>query len=297
LPPSTLRAPPPPLSPGNRYIAAITASFTVAGDVSSFNQNAFRDALATQMGVSPSAITLSVTSASVAVTATIVYPTQGAAQNAATTLAHTSTATLSAALGVTVQAVANIAPTSVAVTMPSLAPPPYIPGVLFNADGTMSIIGNLLSGGISGVSTGVAIGVAVGVPLFVICLVIIVCNLKRRQKKVRMPVKATIIIEAQASAESAGFEMEDYGHSFAFPAPNLSVGNDTHDSHIDRGEHQLSDYVLRKDDDNISKLGDPFPMRHPAPSLSVGNDTHDSHIDKGEHQLSDYVLRKDDDNI
>jgi hypothetical protein len=252
LPPSPLRAPPPPLSPGNRYIAAITASFTVAGDVSSFNQNAFKDALATQMGVSPSAITLSVTSASVAVIATIVYPTQGAAQNAATTLAHTSTATLSAALGVTVQAVANIAPTSVAVTMPSPAPPPYIPRVLLNADdGTMSIIGNLLSGVGSGVSTGVAIGVAVGVPLFVICVVIIVCNLKRRQKKVRMPVKATIIIEAQASAESAGFEMEDYGHSFAFPAPNLSVGNDTHDSHIDRGEHQLSDYVLRKDDDNI----------------------------------------------
>ena len=269
----------------------------MAGDVSSFNQNAFKDALATQMGVSPSAITLSVTSASVAVIATIVYPTQGAAQNAATTLAYTSTATLSAALGVTVQAVANITSTSVAVTMPSLAPPPYIPGVLFNADGTMSIIGNLLSG----VSSGVSTGVAIGVPLFVICVVIIVCNFKRRQKKVPMPVKAiptaaTKIPVAQASAES-GFEMEDYGHSSACPAPDLSVGNDTHDSHIDRGEHQLSDYVLRKDDDNIYKLGDPFPMRHPAPSLSVGDDTHDSHIDKGEGQLSDYVLRKDDDNI
>jgi hypothetical protein len=255
LPPSPLRAPPPPLSPGNRYIAAITASFTVAGDVSSFNQNAFKDALATQMGVSPSAITLSVTSASVAVTATIVYPTQGAAQNAATTLANTSTVTLSAALGVTVQAVSNIAPTSVAVTMPSLAPPPYIPGVLLNADSTMSIIGSLLSGGGSGVSTGVAVGVAVGMPLFVICVVIIVCNFKRCQKKVPMPVKAiptaaTKIPVAQASAES-GFEMEDYGHSSACPAPDLFVGNDTHDSQIDKGEHQLSDYVLRKDDDNI----------------------------------------------
>ena len=219
--------------------------------MSSFNQNAFRDALATQMGVSPSAITLSVTSASVAVIATIVYPTEGAAQNAATTLAHTSTATLSAALGVTVHAVANIAPTSIAVTIPSPAPPPYIPGVLLNADGTMSIIGNLLSGVGSGVSTGVAIGV----PLFVICVVIIVCNLKRRQKKVLMPVKAiptaaTKIPVAQASAES-GFEMEDYGHSSACPAPDLSAGNDTHDSQIDKGEHQLSNNVLRKDDDNI----------------------------------------------
>eukprot|EP00900_Chrysochromulina_parva_P013667 jgi/Chrpa1/22300/Chrysochromulina_OHIO_Genome00026445-RA len=180
------------------------------------------------MGVSPSAITLSVTSASVAVTATIVYPTQGAAQNAATTLEHTPIVTLSAALGVTVQAVANIAPTSVAVTMPSPAPPPYIPRVLLNADdGTMSIIGNLLSGVGSGVSTGVA----TGVPLFVICVVIIVCNLKRRKKKVSMPVKAiptaaTNIPVAQASAES-GFEMEDHGHSSACPAPELSVDNDT----------------------------------------------------------------------
>ena len=243
----------------------------MAGDVSSFDQNAFKEALATQMGVSPSAITLSVTSASVAVTATIVYPTQGAAQNAAITLAYTSTLTLSAALGVPVQAVANIAPTSVAVTTPSPAPPPYIPGVLLNADGTMSIIGNLLSGGGSGVSTGVVVGVAVGVPLFMICVVIIVCNFKRRQKQVSTPVRAiptaaTNIPVAQASAES-GFEMEDYGHSSAFPAPDLSVGNDNHDSHIDKGQHQLSDYVHRKNDDNFTKVGDPFPMRHAGPCL------------------------------
>jgi hypothetical protein len=118
-------------------MAAITATFTVAGDVASFNQNAFRNALATLMGVSPSVITLSVTSASVSVTATITYPTQAAASAVATLLAATPAANFTAALGVTVQAVSNIAPTSVAVTMPSPAPPPYIPGVIVNADGTV----------------------------------------------------------------------------------------------------------------------------------------------------------------
>ena len=113
--------PRPPLSPEARYVAAITATFTVAGDVSSFNRNAFRNALATQLGVSPSAITLNVFSASVGVEATITYPNPTAASAAATTLAATPAATLSAALGVTVQAVANVAPTVIAVFA---SPPP-----------------------------------------------------------------------------------------------------------------------------------------------------------------------------
>jgi hypothetical protein len=118
--------PRPPLSPEARYVAAITATFTVAGDVSSFNRNAFRDNLATQLGVSPSAITLNVYSASVGVEATITYPSPAAASVAATTLAATPAATLSAALGVTVQAVANVAPTVITVVAspPPASPPP-----------------------------------------------------------------------------------------------------------------------------------------------------------------------------
>jgi hypothetical protein len=111
---------PPPALPGASYVAAIRATFTVAGDVSSFNQNAFKYALAIQMGVSPSAITLSVTSASVAVTATIVYATPLAANAGAATLARTP-AVLSAALGVTVLTIANVAPTVIAVFA---SPPP-----------------------------------------------------------------------------------------------------------------------------------------------------------------------------
>ena len=75
--------------------------------------------------------------------------------------------------------------------MPPPAPPPYIPGVIVNADGTLSIV----------------VGVAVGVPSFVICVAIIVCNFKRRQKKATTIIKAipTTTINnpvAQASATS-----------------------------------------------------------------------------------------------
>jgi hypothetical protein len=213
LPPRPPPPPRPPLSPGSRVLAAITATFTVAGDVTSFNQNAFRNALATLMGVSPSVITLSVTSASVSVIATITYPTQAAASAVATLLAATPAANFTAALGVTVQAVSNIAPTSVAVTMPSPAPPPYIPGVIVNADGTLSINPNLITGGGgSGVSTGVVVGVAVGVPSFVICVAIIMCNFKRRQKKASTIVKAipttTINNPVAQSSATSGVEMK-----------------------------------------------------------------------------------------
>ena len=145
----------------------------------------------------PSAITVYVYAASVGVQATITYPSPAAASVAAMSLAATPPATLSAALGVIVQAVSSVASTSVAVTMPPPAPPPYIPGVIVNADGTLSIV----------------VGVAVGVPSFVICIAIIVCNFKRRQKKATTIVKAipTTTINnpvAQASATS-GIEMKD----------------------------------------------------------------------------------------
>ena len=92
--------------------------------MSSFNQATFRDALAIQMGVSPSAIMLAVTAASVAVTATIQYPTPAAAVAAATTLTTTSVSALSAALGSNVLAVGNVALTLVA---PPPSPPPPSP--------------------------------------------------------------------------------------------------------------------------------------------------------------------------
>jgi hypothetical protein len=181
------------LSPDARYVAAITATFTVAGDVSSFNRNAFRNNLATQLGVSPSAITLNVFSASVGVEATITYPSPAAASAGATTLARTP-AVLSAALGVTVLTVANVAPTVVAVAPPPPAPPPP-------------------AGSGAGVSQGVVIGVAVGVTAFVLLVAIIVCTFKLRQKKATTIVKAipttTINNPIAQSSATSGVEMKD----------------------------------------------------------------------------------------
>ena len=198
-PPRPPPRPPPPLLPGASYVAAITATFTVAGDVSSFDQNAFKNRLATRLGVFSSAISLSVTSASVAVAATILYPSPAAASTAAATLAATTPAALSAALGVTVQAVANVAPTTVAVAPP---PPPFNSGSLA-----------LNAGSGAGVSQGVVIGVAVGVTAFVLLVAIIVCTFKLRQKKATTIVKAipttTINNPIAQSSATSGVEMKD----------------------------------------------------------------------------------------
>jgi hypothetical protein len=188
---------PPPALPGASYVAAITATFTVAGDVSSFNEIAFKDALATQMNVSPSVIRLVVYSASVGVQATITYPSPAAASAAATTLAATPVANLTAALGVTVLTVANVAPKVIVV-----APPPPPSGSLA-----------LNAGSGAGVSQGVVIGVAVGVTAFVLLVAIIVCTFKLRQKKATTIVKAipttTINNPVAQSSATSGVEMKD----------------------------------------------------------------------------------------
>ena len=179
--------------PDARFVAAITATFTVAGDVSSFDRNAFKNALAAQMNVFPSAITLVVYTASVGIQATITYPSPAAASAAATTLAATPPAALSTALGVTVLTVANVAPTTIAVPAP--APPA------------------LSAGSGAGVEQGVVIGVAVGVTAFVLLVAIIVCNFKLRQKKATTIVKAipttTINNPIAQSSATSGVEMKD----------------------------------------------------------------------------------------
>ena len=202
-PPRPPPRPPPPLLPGASYVAAITATFTVAGDVSSFDQNAFKSRLATQMNVFPSVITLNVYTASVGIQATIVYPSLAAANAGATTLARTP-AVLSAALGVTVLTVANVAPTAIAVAPPPPAPPP--PPI---NSGSLA----LSAGSGDGVSQGVVIGVAVGVTAFVLLVAIIVCTFKLRQKKATTIVKAipttTINNPIAQSSATSGVEMKD----------------------------------------------------------------------------------------
>jgi len=146
------------LPPGARFVAAITATFTVASEVSSFNRNAFQNALATLMSVLPSAITLDISAGSVVVQTTITYPSSAAANAAVMTLAAKNTATLSTALGVDVLAVANVAQT-VIIVHASPPPPPPSPSPLCVAESATT--GNVsMTSAIIFVAIGAIIGAA-----------------------------------------------------------------------------------------------------------------------------------------
>jgi hypothetical protein len=146
------------LAPGARFVAAITATFTVAGQVSSFNRNAFQNALATLMSVLPSAITLDISAGSVVVQTTITYPSSAAAITAVVTLAAKNTTTLSKALGVIVEAVANVAQT-VIIVHASPPPPPPSPSPLCVAESATA--GNVsMTSAIIFVAIGAIIGAA-----------------------------------------------------------------------------------------------------------------------------------------
>jgi len=146
------------LAPGARFVAAITATFTVLAEVSSFNRNAFQNALATLMSVLPSAITLDISAGSVVVQTTITYPSSAAANAAVMTLAAKNTTTLRTALGVNVLAVANVAQT-VIIVHASPPPPPPSPSPLCVAESATT--GNVsMTSAIIFVAIGAIIGAA-----------------------------------------------------------------------------------------------------------------------------------------
>jgi hypothetical protein len=96
------------MNPGSAILPVITFTATVAGDVDSFNQTAYTQSLARMLtGVSASDISVTVAAASVSVTASIVASTTEVGDSALSVLSASDAATLSAALGVTVTAVAT----------------------------------------------------------------------------------------------------------------------------------------------------------------------------------------------
>ena len=85
-PPASPPPSPPPLTPGGKYEHITTATLTLTGDVSDFGADAIlalRSNLAAEVGVEARFITLRVSSASVVVTATIVFPNQAAVRSSA----------------------------------------------------------------------------------------------------------------------------------------------------------------------------------------------------------------------
>ena len=85
-PPASPPPSPPPLTPGGKYEHITTATLTLTGDISDFGADAIlalRSKLAAEVGVEARFITLRVSSASVVVTATIVFPNQAAVRSSA----------------------------------------------------------------------------------------------------------------------------------------------------------------------------------------------------------------------
>jgi hypothetical protein len=113
---------------GTVAVEQISVSMVVAGDVSSFDQEAFKQTLSSQLtGVEASDITLTVTSASISVTAYFsVPPSAPTASNMARLSEIASNATFaSAVLGVQVESVSQ--PAVVTVVFPVPSPPPGVP--------------------------------------------------------------------------------------------------------------------------------------------------------------------------
>ena len=113
-------------------MSAVTASFTVQGDVASFDSEGFRDALLARF-TDAEDVTLVVTSASIIVEATIVMRDESAAQSAATAISTTNMADMErdwfanvgGGTGLSIAAVSAAAVVSVLVVAPS--PPTATP--------------------------------------------------------------------------------------------------------------------------------------------------------------------------
>ena len=124
-PPPPLRSPPslPPAAPGRTAGVRILFVLTVAGDVSDFDSDAVKAALASMLGVDASAIAFVVTSASVRVDVTITVLDASRASAVVDTVEAASTATLTSNLGVTVEAVSAVTTEAFEYGPPGTPPP------------------------------------------------------------------------------------------------------------------------------------------------------------------------------
>ena len=125
-PPPPSQPPLPPVTPGARVVQRVRTEMTVAGDVSSFNENAFKASLAAMLsGVDASDIRVTLSAGSVRVVVEILASSGSVASSVQQTIASTPQAQLSSQLGVTVESVS--APVVVASVEAASPPPPPSP--------------------------------------------------------------------------------------------------------------------------------------------------------------------------
>ena len=181
----------PPTPPGKTYAPIITVSLTVVGTIETFDQAAFKAALAATLanGIVPADITLTLTEGSVVVDASIRAPSEAAATAAATTLNSQSMEALTKSLGVTVTA---ISPATVAVTLVDAS--------------SLSSAPPSASGSDDDLPMGILLGVAGGggLLLAVLLAALATCMRSRRLKKLakKPPQFTPAIPTAAASAKT-----------------------------------------------------------------------------------------------
>ena len=112
MPPPSPTPPPPPISPSpsSPPVPAVAFTLVVAGTVDSFDEAAFKSALAMKLanGITSDHITLTVMAASVSVDVSIIAASASAASAAATVLESSTISELSSDLGVTVESITAV---------------------------------------------------------------------------------------------------------------------------------------------------------------------------------------------
>ena len=110
------------MSPGSQLKPVVLATFSVSGDISSFDSTVFKAKLA-ELFPQVEHIGFSISTGSVVVVAQLIMPSTTAAQSVVTTLTQATPGFLSFALGVVVESVADIQQVVEVVAAPSPPPP------------------------------------------------------------------------------------------------------------------------------------------------------------------------------
>jgi len=169
-PPLPHPPPYPPASPGASFQPVLAFTLTVAGDLSDFNEAPFKTLLVTLLGngITEEMVTLTLTSGSVQVDASVKAPTLAAANAASGVLGGSTPASLTSALGVSVTAATPASVSVVPVAAPEPPPPPEAPPPPL-APGATGLIDTIL-----GLGTPVLIAIGAGALVVLLVLILVI---------------------------------------------------------------------------------------------------------------------------
>ena len=212
------------MPPGASIQSYISASFTIAGTVSSFDEDGFKTSLASMLsssGVSEADIELTVTAASVNVAAKILATSAVTAAAGVATLTAADAATLSSQLGVVVESIGAIG----TYTAPRLASPPPPKPTPPAPKLPPSDLSSLEVDDDSGLSPAVAIGIGAGAAVVIVLAIIAMrCYCKPPRAKMDPSMKFAGPMESSTNMFSEGVEMTDQDGLTTMQAPGAGKG-------------------------------------------------------------------------